>query len=719
MKRKEATVLPCVIGVTLLFGLSVTRSSGHDEPVHEEITQAAAQVSDGLNSFLREHLGAANARLIASGSLFPTLGLSPVRWLRLGSNLEDKQRRYVQHFYTLDVGKGAKVVYGLTDNTELWFYAKFPNAITDSYTWGSAMGQINPYTGEPNGETWQSARAFQYEAVRHANRIPRDDNFARMLYALGHVLHLNQDLSQPDHTRNDEHPKRKYIEPYGLRNYITNPNWFASPPMERRGWPYWRTAGFRRLRDFWDRNLYMGTPQPLRNALNRDANNEPGWRLGLAEFSNGNFLGEHAIYAEYFTPGTSEFNLHFFPFPSLYTSTNYKQVKQRLLASHLDPMDYADGTSGNRVYLRKVADGVRNFRHSVLPYLITMRINSPQSLQWSYKEGAPHISHPNVLQDYHSILIPKAVEYSAGILDYFFRGRMVVEPSEPNPTTVHIRVTNTSGQDFRNGAFHLLFDDANGNRTEVPLVNSGYNNALPDGASFEADFMRQSARRYRLIFRGIIGSANGAAVDPVDADQAIATATFVTCSGTEQGTLTSSSGHSRIRELIDAGQGFFGTYYADTVDFRVSAGANIQLTMDTGGQWAGYMYLLVKGTATAGTQSSLIDSGGNWTPNAFQGASLFITSDTGMTYILRITGNTQNELYYQTTAFVPDTTSKYSIALAGGHPISGPVPTTETYTIEVTTRDSWVTGSYTLTINCGASGGGSGCWNQSLGGSCF
>src|SRR5581483_7613028 len=146
--------------------------------------------------------------------------------------------------------------------------------------------------------------------------VGRDEHLAHMLYALGHVLHLNQDTSQPDHVRNDAHYSKRWIENYGLNTYREQPD--AFPTMNTGGWQWWNNNGFTKLKDFWDRGIYNGNA----SALDADANNGP--LLGLAEFSNGNFLGEDAVYAEYLRPG----NIHYFPYPSRDKSTDFPSLSR-------------------------------------------------------------------------------------------------------------------------------------------------------------------------------------------------------------------------------------------------------------------------------------------------------------------------------------------------------------------------------------------------------
>src|SRR5205085_2536751 len=104
----------------------------------------------------------------------------------------------------------------------------------------------------------------------------------------------------------------------GVRNYTNYPAWFPTVP---HGWNYWQTNGFSKLLDFWDTGRYTGT------SLRLDQEAAGTVRLGLAEVSNGNFLGEDALYDEV-VPARDHF--HHFPFPSLYSSTTFTLIRSRL-----------------------------------------------------------------------------------------------------------------------------------------------------------------------------------------------------------------------------------------------------------------------------------------------------------------------------------------------------------------------------------------------------
>jgi hypothetical protein len=140
------------------------------------------------------------------------------------------------------------------------------------------------------------------------------------------------------------------------------------------------------------------------------------------------------------------------------------------------------------------------------------------------------INDTEVLQDYHDILIPKAIEYSTGILDYFFRGQL--EATLTCGTTPGMRgleIKNVTGDKFLGGAFKLFWDDSEGDRTELTGASftTTYNGALADNDIITAEFAPQAnAEKYVLVYKGTIGADGSTAHDAVDQNIAIAVATI-------------------------------------------------------------------------------------------------------------------------------------------------------------------------------------------------
>ena len=175
-------------------------------------------------------------------------------------------------------------------------------------------------------------------------RVIREEYLARMFRGLGDVVHLLEDTSQPQRVRNEQH-----------LDLFDNPIWTS--PIERHGgrnWDVlnctrdildWKAAGFTKLQDFWDRNKYVWdrTTPTIRNDQplieNEDAS-QPKKKLGLAEFVNGNFIGDRHSYREIIPIG----NPFHYPFPSLNEGTDWSASG----GAALDPVGANIGIAATR-----------------------------------------------------------------------------------------------------------------------------------------------------------------------------------------------------------------------------------------------------------------------------------------------------------------------------------------------------------------------------------
>ena len=274
-------------------------------------------------------------------------------------------------------------------------------------------------------------------------------------------------------------------------------------------------AGFQKLEDFWNRD-FLRTRQAT--ALDEDASNASGKQLGLAEFSNGNFICEDALYKEYY--GTGE--KHYFAYPSLETGTDYR-AKLGHFSSATRVSHLRNGREIKRIGIKKNREGVTVNTHSMLLYFGTLSARAGRVAQVSST-----VNDTNVLQEYHEILIPKAVEYSAGILDYFFRGQidLAIQPGT-NAGNFVFSITNISSQDFLGGSFTLLKQDAGGTRTVT--AQYAVSGTLAVNTSMDVQYTDTTLTtntQLILVYQGTIGVTNGVASDPVDAGIALTTKKF-------------------------------------------------------------------------------------------------------------------------------------------------------------------------------------------------
>ena len=135
----------------------------------------------------------------------------------------------------------------------------------------------------------------------------------------------------------------------------------------------------------WDANIYNGTNPP----------GDSDRQIGLAEFTNANFFSEDTISQRAFENSD-------FPLPGI----------DRLVPG---PTETDPRTGKQFKYLSKIGDGV-GITHMV-------RV----SPLFGFTPFVSYTLDDRVYQDYAGYLLPRAVGYSAGILDYFFRGKIKIE----------------------------------------------------------------------------------------------------------------------------------------------------------------------------------------------------------------------------------------------------------------------------------------------------
>jgi hypothetical protein len=483
---------------------AISPSSGHEREVHDQITRHAEASAFTLSTSYSAFLAT-----ISSDCTRPVA----VDSMAEGSIREDDNVwrgdggfRSFNHFYD------PTTRLGLSDFPVDYRISPFG---VDSFTWASTRNcpginfrvaglpaNVNTY----NRCSWQNARDGQWLGLTAQQPAYRFVALTNMFRAIGQVIHLLQDKSQPQHTRNEQHLfflGESPIEGYG-REQLPQLNFqHAMLP--------WRADEFTSLEDFWNRGAYVGLNSTWLVA-DAAANGASSARLGLAEFSNGNFLGARHLFPEYYSPG----KVQYYPFPSRNRSTTYNQVRANP-STGLDTFTMDNGHQGRGIYLRKNADGV------VVPHLARVNYLGARIPNLT---GVPYctIDDPLVLQDYHNVLIPKAVEYSAGAIDYFFRGRLDASLCAPSPDDESQRsllVTNLSGATLNHGQFVLLWDTAGHVRTPVasfPVTTLANN----ETATFQFTMPQGPVANYVVAYHGSIDVAGPNYRDPVDADIAAA-----------------------------------------------------------------------------------------------------------------------------------------------------------------------------------------------------
>ncbi len=156
--------------------------------------------------------------------------------------------------------------------------------------------------------------------------------------------------------------------------------------------------------------------------------------------------------------------------------------------------------SGFRRYFRKQGDG-ESIEHFLAEGMLYRTIVAAQ--------GAPHrrafTLDQRVLGDYARLLLPRAVGYSAALIDHFFRNDLHAFGDDTSVTLSNF------GNEAMNGTVTLYYDDAGSRRRKVEGASWAVSLApgeAVDDLRFQppTDPAPQDPARYMMVFTGSLGS---------------------------------------------------------------------------------------------------------------------------------------------------------------------------------------------------------------------
>lgn len=292
--------------------------------------------------------------------------------------------------------------------------------------------------------SWPLARRRYLDALTTASPPEREALLSQTLRSVGQLMHLVQDSAVPAHVRNDPHPPVVNSDPYEnhieyLREkqrvrfvaLLREPNPVEAESLSLlqnpRSWP----AGLAPVVRLIDSDTYLGA-DPTILAFDSAA-------LGLAEFTNGNFMSSNTLFGQDY------------PYPRL---------------SSLEPeARWEDEGVWWRRYFKRTREGVKveHFAAEGLLYEAILTIYG-RALPASYTlTDAVH-------EDYAAYLLPRAIGYSAALLDHFFRGRLLADVVDDpgRPGGLMAAMTNMSDEVLgAGGEVSVHADDTGGRRGMV------------------------------------------------------------------------------------------------------------------------------------------------------------------------------------------------------------------------------------------------------------
>lgn len=390
-----------------------------------------------------------------------------------GSIWEDLPFRFVHHFYDPVFVRGLVIA-------------------------GSKRGKPAVDRAWDSGEadySWTHARNYMFEALTATDIEARQASARKLARSLGHVVHLLQDMAQPSHTRNDAHVSHSE-EPTGLLAKAFNPShledWAQNHPAE-----------------------VQAMIAAAHGAAEVSSFNEAFETT--ARLSNLHFFSDDTILTDYASPAMDDTDAigALFPFG---------------LMGNLVHVRDEDGQSHPALYIHKTTNPNFGMKLANVSYFGAFLQHLPGLRRLAFQID------DEVARENATFLIPEAVRYSAGLLDYFLRGRMKADGtpvvSSAGTTGIVVRVTNETPDEIMGpGTLTVAYEYRAGGASErsfaasAPL-DTGGEVSHDDPRVFEFTFAAPipadaEGIRYALVFQGQLGDEEGA----------VAAAEIATCLG--------------------------------------------------------------------------------------------------------------------------------------------------------------------------------------------
>lgn len=372
-----------------------------------------------------------------------------------------------------------------TDQDNVWAWDRAREAFH--------LALLNCFEDEnQRGDPAASCSAF---AMNPNHTLPHGKT-ARAFRALGHQLHWIQDLASRAHVRNDAHPSLSYEEWLAKRPALRVADFegVAQVVLDQLEARLSQLPSGVALQDFYD-------------CVPRGGAFDPQSSLGLAEYTCRNFLSEHSIpYEE--KERRPWYRRKAFEFPRI--------TDQRVA---FDQFPLADREYALTTYEDPLAIGEN-------PY-VYLKVRHA----WCERTGrrvVPFTTRdPLVREDHASRLLPRAIAYSAAVINYFFRGQIEVDatrfdydPGTGDLINVHVEVRNATanGEPMAGGdvALAYAYDDPSGSRVvDSYLVGSSLavSSAAPSVFDFPIQIPAGSSKfKFYFAYKGLLGAEPNAVV---------------------------------------------------------------------------------------------------------------------------------------------------------------------------------------------------------------
>ena len=271
--------------------------------------------------------------------------------------------------------------------------------------------------------SYRDAREYFYNGLTEKNPEKRKTELGSMFRSLGQIVHHIEDMSQPQHARVDIHCDIAPCRLAGKYNPSLYEEWSAEQiVIDNLPYSGYESASFPRPRVYW------------KSENSPDANG-----AGIAEYTYRGFVSEGTNFDSNKHPVPTPEGVHYVD--QIGVSSLFAQALPDALELPPECENELTGKCSMTFITNTVTDSLRpnmtaiNERASTLSvftqdlelYTKTVRYTDPQDgMGWSTQQIMT-LNQFNFAAA-HQFLIPRAVGYSAGLINYFFRGKFEITP---------------------------------------------------------------------------------------------------------------------------------------------------------------------------------------------------------------------------------------------------------------------------------------------------
>ena len=602
--------------------LSVIPNAGwcYGIDTHKELSEAAAK-----GSVLGQSDMLGKSDVLGRMGIIGTIGISPtdiaktfpdhkgtprtiLDLIRNGAKFEDQPAINVRnHFYNPLNGQAlsAPILGEIGCTSPDW-------ALEDN-------GQINSGKCGEQKFSFADARWYLFSALTQFAEPDRDKNFGLAFESLGHVVHHLQDMAQPQHVRSDQHLELSSELEIGLCTFVFDLRYCLAYLAIRNPSAY---------EGYTDRPPVRSSPQFMSWLSNATPVYGEGitpkffkprdfWAgdNGIATFTNRNMLSAGTNFDN---PGVNVFPLYD---PA---GDSYVDIQTLRPGTTLHGFVTFYATKAANPALGDIPNPLASSR-SIYDWDLTKFEGNPRNTKRA--QTLNRINYDKA----HALLIPRAVNYSAGLINYFFRGEI---DFVPDPVNAGKYIIKNLGAEDLTGSFTLYYDAVDGNRNPVLLdsVTETWTNRTIaakgqlDNLSFTPPTspVPKTPGEYMLVFKGDMGEEKaipGTTVGAVVAKVVQAKIAFTSsCSAaTSSINVMNADGSGQTRLTNNAAGDYYPAWSPD--------GARIAFVSTRDGNRQIYVMNADGSNQTRLTFVSSVDDDPSWSPDGTQFALAYTVTD--------------------------------------------------------------------------------------------